>query len=451
MVSLKMKLSYGLGALGKDYACAIVYIFLMYYFTDVLGLAPAFVGTLFLVARMWDAVNDPAMGMLVDNTRSKWGKFRPWIMLGTVLNAITVVGMFTKPEVFAGKSLYIYISIMYILWGMTYTIMDIPFWSMIPSLSSDKKEREEIAVVPRIFASLAWLSLGSFGLPLIAFLGKGDEGRGFSLLSLGIAAVFILTSIITVMNVKEQVVSKKASEKINLKEAFRLILKNDQLVALIGTVLMFNLMAQISGGVAIYYFKYAVGIEKMFSVFTGFSGLAEIGSLLMFPILSTKIGRKKVFFLACALPVIGFLMLFFSGVIAPGNATLIAISGIVAKLGSGLTLGISTVMLADVVDYGEFKFGSRNESVIFSVQTLLVKSASAVSGWLIGMGLSMVGYVPNVAQTASAILGIKYLMIVFPILLSICGYVIYRKYYKLNGEYYDEIVETIRVKREVEA
>ena len=451
MVSLKMKLSYGLGALGKDYACAIVYIFLMYYFTDVLGLAPAFVGTLFLVARMWDAVNDPAMGMLVDNTRSKWGKFRPWIMIGTILNAITVVGMFTKPEAFAGKSLYIYISIMYILWGMTYTIMDIPFWSMIPSLSSDKKEREEIAVVPRIFASLAWLSLGSFGLPLIAFLGKGNEGRGFSLLSLGIAAVFILTSIITVMNVKEQVVSKKASEKINLKEAFRLILKNDQLVALIGTVLMFNLMAQISGGVAIYYFKYAVGIEKLFSVFTGFSGLAEIGSLLMFPILSTKIGRKKVFFLACALPVIGFLMLFFSGVIAPGNATLIAISGIVAKLGSGLTLGISTVMLADVVDYGEFKFGSRNESVIFSVQTLLVKSASAVSGWLIGMGLSMVGYVPNVTQTASAILGIKYLMIVFPILLSICGYVIYRKYYKLNGEYYDEIVETIRVKREVEA
>ncbi|MGL4934319.1 MAG: melibiose:sodium transporter MelB [Cetobacterium sp.] len=450
MVSLKMKLSYGLGALGKDYACAIVYIFLMYYFTDILGLAPAFVGTLFLVARMWDAVNDPAMGMLVDNTRSKWGKFRPWIMIGTILNAITVVGMFTKPEAFAGKSLYIYISIMYILWGMTYTIMDIPFWSMIPSLSSDKKEREEIAVVPRIFASLAWLSLGSFGLPLIAFLGKGNEGRGFSLLSLGIAAVFILTSIITVMNVKEQVVSKKASEKINLKEAFRLILKNDQLVALIGTVLMFNLMAQISGGVAIYYFKYAVGIEKLFSVFTGFSGLAEIGSLLMFPILSTKIGRKKVFFLACALPVIGFLMLFFSGVIAPGNATLIAISGIVAKLGSGLTLGISTVMLADVVDYGEFKFGSRNESVIFSVQTLLVKSASAVSGWLIGMGLSMVGYVPNVTQTASAILGIKYLMIVFPILLSICGYVIYRKYYKLNGEYYDEIVETIRVKREIE-
>ena len=451
MVSLKTKLSYGLGALGKDYACAIVYIFLMYYFTDVLGLAPAFVGTLFLVARMWDAINDPAMGMIVDNTRSKWGKFRPWILIGTLLNAITVVGMFTKPEAFSGKSLYIYISIMYILWGMTYTVMDIPFWSMIPALSDDKKEREEIAVVPRIFASLAWLSLGSLGLPLIAFLGKGNEGRGFSLLSLGIAGVFILTTLLMVTNVKEQIKTKKNSEKINLKEAFRLILKNDQLVALIGTVLMYNLMAQISGGVAIYYFKYVIGVETLFSVLTGFSGLAEIGSLMMFPILSRKLGRKKVFFLACALPVVGFLMLFLFGNIAPTNGTLIALAGIVAKLGGGLTLGISTVMLADVVDYGEFKFGSRNESVIFSVQTLLVKSASAVSGWLIGMGLSLVGYVPNVAQSGSAIMGIKYLMIVFPILLSIFGYVIYKKYYRLNGEYYDEIVEAIKVKREVEA
>ena len=451
MVSLKMKLSYGLGALGKDYACAIVYIFLMYYFTDILGLAPAFVGTLFLVARMWDAVNDPAMGMIVDNTRSKWGKFRPWIMIGTILNAVTVVGMFTKPEMFSGRSLYMYIAVVYILWGMTYTIMDIPFWSMIPALSEDKKEREEIAVVPRIFASLAWLTLGSFGLPLVAFLGRGNEGRGFSLLSIGIAIIFIITTILTVTNVKEQIVTSKKAEKINLKEAFRLILKNDQLVALIGCILMYNLMSQISGGVAIYYFKYVVGLEGLFSVFTGFSGLAEMGSLMAFPFLSRILGRKKVFFLACALPVIGFLMLFISGVIAPTNAMFVAGSGIVAKLGTGLTLGISTVMLADVVDYGEFKFGSRNESVIFSVQTLLVKSASAVSGWLIGMGLTIVGYVPNVTQSASAVIGIKYLMIAFPILLSICGYVIYRKYYKLNGEFYDEVVESLKERREVEA
>ena len=354
MVDFKMKLSYGIGALGKDYACAIIYIFLMYYLTDVVGLVPAFVGTLFLVARLWDAINDPMMGMIVDNTRSKYGKFRPWILIGTILNAAVLIAMFFRPNGLEGKMLYAYISVAYILWGMTYTVMDIPFWSMIPALSSDKKEREKIAVVPRIFASLAWLSIGSFGLPVIGLLGKGNEGRGFSLLAIGIAIFFVLASILTVINVKEQIVSDQKTPKVNLKNTFKLIFKNDQLVALIGTVLMYNLVVQISGGVAIYYFKYVIGRETLFSVFTGFSGVAEIAALMSFPMLSTKIGRKKVFFLACSLPVIGFGLLCLAGYISPESAVLVAACGIVAKLGSGLSLGISTVMLADVVDYGEF-------------------------------------------------------------------------------------------------
>lgn len=451
MLGFKGKLSYGLGALGKDYACAIVYIYLMFYFTDVVGLAPAFVGTLFLVARMWDAINDPAMGMLVDNTRTRWGKFRPWILIGTILNAIVLVAMFTKPNGLEGKSLYAYVSVVYILWGMTYTIMDIPYWSMIPSLSKDKKEREQIAVIPRIFASAAWLSLGSFGLPIIAMLGKGDQLKGFSLLAMGIAVVFIASAVLTVVNVKEVVVEEKQSEKINLKDAFRLIIKNDQLVVLIGTVLMFNLMVQLSGGVAIYYFKYVVGNESLFSVFTGFSGIAEITGLLLFPFFSRKIGRQNVFKAACALPVIGFTMLYLTGMIAPSSTLLVALSGAVVKFGTGFSLGISTVMLADVVDYGQYKFGTRNESVVFSVQTLLVKTASAISGWLIGMGLSLVGYVANADQTPNTITGLKTLMIFIPIVLAIVGFVIYKKYYKLNGEYYDEVVETIANRTQLEA
>ena len=419
----------------------------MYYLTDVLGIVPAFVGTLFLVARMWDAINDPMMGMIVDNTRSRWWKFRPWIMIGTLLNAIVLIMMFYKPNGMEGKSLYVYISIAYILWGMTYTIMDIPFWSMIPALSSDKKEREEIAVIPRIFASFAWLSIGSFGLPLILFLGKGNESKGFSIFSIGIAIFFILTSLLTVLNVKEKIKIEPEKNKINLRDTFKLIIRNDQLVVLIGTVLMFNLVMQISGGVAIYYFKYVLGNEKLFSVFTGFSGLAEISGLVLFPILSSKIGRKKVFFASCLMPIIGFISLYIIGHIAPQSITWIAICGIIAKLGSGLALGISTVMLADVVDYGEYKFGTRNESVIFSVQTLLVKMASAVSGWLIGVGLSLVGYVPNQVQSSLTISGIRGLMIFLPILLSIIEYIIYKKYYKLNDNYYDSIIEKLREKK----
>lgn len=448
MGNFKMKLSFGIGALGKDYACAIIYLFLMYYLTDVALLNPAFVGGLFLVARLWDAINDPMMGMIVDNTRSKWGKFRPWIMIGTVLNAIVLILMFFKPEFSKENSLYIYVAIIYILWGMTYTVMDIPFWSMIPAIASEKREREQLAVIPRIFASLAWLTTGSFTLVVVKYLGKGNQGDGFFKLALYIAIFFIFASILTVMNVKEKVVSDNVAPKTNLKTAFKLIFANDQLVALIGTILMYNLVVQISGGISIYYFKYVINNENMYSVFTGLAGLAEIGSLVLFPIISPIIGRKKVFFLACFLPVLGYLALFVTGSTYPDKVFLIALCGVIAKLGSGLSLGISTVMLADVVDYGEYKFGSRNESIIFSVQTMLVKSASAVAGLLIGLGLSFVGYVPNAVQTEAATNGITALMVGVPAVLSAIGYIIYKKYYKLNDEFYDNIITVLKQREE---
>ena len=148
------KLCFGVGALGKDLCYAMISTFLMIYLTDTVGLAPLIVGNLFLVARVWDAVNDPMMGFLVDNTRTRWGKFRPWILIGTLLNSAIMIFMFRSPDL-EGFSLYAYFSVMYILWGMTYTVMDIPYWFMLPSLSSTQKERESMSVIPRIFASSA--------------------------------------------------------------------------------------------------------------------------------------------------------------------------------------------------------------------------------------------------------------------------------------------------------
>ena len=155
-LSAGRKLCFGVGALGKDLCYAMISTFLMIYFTDTVGLNPFFVGNLFLVARVWDAVNDPMMGFMVDNTRTRWGKFRPWILIGTLLNSAIMIFMFRDPGL-EGFAQYAYFSVIYILWGMTYTVMDIPYWSMLPSLSSTQKERESMSVIPRIFASSAWL------------------------------------------------------------------------------------------------------------------------------------------------------------------------------------------------------------------------------------------------------------------------------------------------------
>ena len=191
------KISYGIGAFGKDLVYAIVATFFMFYLTDTCKISPIFIGNLFLAARLFDAINDPIMGLVVDNTRTRWGRFRPWILLGTILNAIVLVFLFLNPGL-SGTQQLVYIATTYILWGLTYTLMDIPFWSMIPALTDDEKERDTISVIPRIFASAAWMLIGSFGLPLVQKLGNGDQALGFAWLGGIVAAVFLFCSIIDI-------------------------------------------------------------------------------------------------------------------------------------------------------------------------------------------------------------------------------------------------------------
>ena len=449
------KFSFGLGARGKDLCYAMISYFLMIYFTDTVGMAPLFVGNLFLVARIWDAFNDPMMGFVVDNTRSKWGKFRPWILLGAVLNSIVMIFMFRKPAGMTGFSMYAYFSVMYILWGMTYTVIDIPYWSMLPSLSSTKEERDSMSVIPRIFASLAWLLMGAFAIKMVSMLGNGDDAKGYSMLAVGIAVIFVVTSIITVVFVKDRScfgeTGDKKAERTTVKDALHVIMANDQLKVFIGVVLCYNLVVQLAGGVAIYYFTYVAGDKDLYPIFTTAAQFAEIGALFLFPVLSKRLSKKQVFAIASFSPAIGLVGLVVSGFFAPQNVVIIAVCGVLYKLGSGLTLGATTVMLADVIDYGQVKLGSRNESIIASFQTLLVKTASAVSAWLIGVGLTIVGYVANTEQSAATIMGMRVLMGVIPAVITVLAFVIYVKGYKLDGAFLEEILNKVNKSKKTEA
>lgn len=447
-LSFKEKYSYGIGAFGKDLVVCLVFTYIMSYFTDVLQLNAAFVGTMFFVVRLWDAVNDLAMGMLVENTRSKYGKFKPWLVIGTLINSVIFILLFTTFNL-EGTNLYVYATVMYVLWGMTYTIMDIPYWSMLPNLTKTKEEREQLSVIPRIFASIAGLIVGGLGLQIIDFLGKGNDKLGFTYFSIIISVIFIITVGITVLNVKERQ-SDIVPEKVSFKEAVRVIVKNEQLLIVIGTILTFNLAIQIINVIALYYFKYVCGKDTLFSVFTAFSGIAEITGLVLFPKLVKTFSREKVYKMACLLPVAGLLLLLIAGFIAPTNSVIVSMAGILLKLGSGFSLGSVTVILADVVDYGEYKNGTRNESLVFSVQTLLVKLSSALGSLLTGFALTSTGYVPNQVQSASTILGMRIVMIGIPIVCVILSLIIYNKFYKLKGIYYDEIMEAISLKRSQE-
>ena len=433
-ITLMTKASYGLGALGKDFACSIIYIFLMYYYTDVVGLSAAFVGGLFLVARIIDAFTDPMMGMIVDNTRSRFGKFRPWILIGTLVNSVVLLMVFSAHK-FTGNTAYIYAAVTYILWGVTYTIMDIPYWSMIPALSSSREEREHLVVWPRIFASIAWTVMGAYGLHTVGLLGDGNEGNGFLYLCVGIIVAFIASALITFFQVKEKVETKISGEKFDAKDVKKIIVGNDQLKSLIGFVLSFNIAIQLIGGFAIYYFTYAIGREDLFPMFSLVSGIAEFSGIFLFPWIARVVDRRFMWPMACGFPILCSIVLFASSVVAPESAIMVGIAGAALKFGNGLFNGLSTVMLADVVDYGEQKTGLRSESIIFSVQTMLVKGAGALAGFLIGFGLTLIGYVPNEVQSAETIVGLKVLMILIPAILVLLSAIIYKKTYRLDERF----------------
>ena len=293
--------------------------------------------------------------------------------------------------------------------------------------------------------------MGAFGIALRNYLGNGDEAKGYSSLSVVICVVFISTILVTVLFVKDrsslEAAEGKKAQRTSLKDAIHVITANDQLKVYIGVVLAYNLLVQLAGGMAMYYFKYVTGDENLFPYFTTAASVAEMGALFIFPIFSRFMNKKKVFAIASFTPAIGLIGLLVAGAVIPTNIPVIIICGLFYKFGSGLTLGATTVMLADVIDYGEVTLGTRNESIVASFQTLLVKTASAVAGWLIGVGLTISGYVENVPQTPQTILGMRVLMGVVPSIVTVLAFVIYAKGYKLDSSRMEEISNQLKAKK----
>lgn len=436
----RVKYTFAFGALGKDMIYGMIATFSMIYFTDIIKVAPAFIGIMFFAAKIWDAFNDLFMGMVVDNTRSRFGKFIPWLTIGTLVNAFVFVILFTDFHL-SGVGLCVFAAVAYILWGMTYTIMDIPYWSIIPNLTSDPHERESVSVLPRIFASIGQsLIIAGFGVQIIK--GLGGDYIGYHRFALIIAAVFIFTIAVTVINLPKKQVGKKA-EKVAFKDIFSIIKRNDQLRWAVALILLYNVGIQLIMGVATYYFAYVCNKSEMLSVFMISASIAEVVGLLIFPKITKLLSRKKAFLLACILPAIGLTILLLTGIFAPQNIVLTVIAGIIVKTGTGLELGCATVFLADVVDYGEYKLGTRNEGVVFSLQTLIVKLTAAFTSLSIGFALDLTGYVPNQIQSLATQNSMRFLMCIVPAVSMLLAYAIYRRKYKLNDAYMKTIVAAI--------
>ena len=433
-LSLKEKMSYGVGAIGKDMVYALVSSFLLYYYNTVLGISATFVGILFLVARILDAVNDPFMGIIVEKTNTRFGKFRPWLIIGSICSGVIMYFMYAVPESLTGNGLLIYASVAYILWGTTYTLMDIPYWSMIPSITESGKDRENISVIARSCAGFGFAVITVLTMVLVPILGKGSEREGFRIFAAIVCIFFIVAEIITVRNVKEK--TKPVCKTPKIKEMFQALFHNDQALVIVIMIVVFNASIYLTGSLAIYFFKYDIGNGALYGLFGMVGGATQIFSMMLLPILRKKYECTKIFIGAVITAVLGYIMLFVLGTLNLSNIVLLCIAAVIIYFGFGLATVLTTIFLADTVDYGEWKTNSRNESVVFSMQTFVVQLASAFSALIAGVGLDFIKFDANLkVQAASTLLGLRTLMAIFPIFGLIITVIVFIRKYKLNESY----------------
>ena len=457
----KMAAAFGLGAIGKDMVYALSSAYVMYYYQDILGLSASFVGTILMVARVFDAVNDPFMGLLVAKTNTKWGKFRPWLLSGTVLNAFVLYALFAAPNL-EGSGLMVYFAVIYILWGVTYTMMDIPYWSMIPAVTDTMSARENLSVVGRTCAGVGNALITVFTVMAVATLGSGVERTGFKRFALIVAIIFVITEVICCLVIKE-----KKSEKMHaatIKEMFASLFHNDQAMTTVVTIVLINTALYITSNFIIYFFKYDMGGGSpdwvgSYTMFSMVGGAAQIlGMMIVYPLLRKKLGNTTIFKICLGVAIFGYLfLLLLTQLGLSGSLILLLIPGVLIFMGNGILTVLTTVFLAGSVDYGEYKTGVREESVIFSMQTFVVKLASGLAVFLAGIGLDIIGMQGNsdttgeiAIQSEATINGLHYLMTIIPIIGLIVATLVFVKFFKLTDARAEEISNILKEKHAAE-
>jgi melibiose permease len=452
----KTKWSFAVGGLGKDMMYAMSPLMFIF-FTEYVMINAGIIGVMIMVARVWDALNDPIMGTIVDNTRSRFGKFRPWIFTGTVINAVVLVFVYFKPELDPNSAAMItYASLFYILWGMSYTLMDIPFWSLIPTLSQDQKERESITVVSRVFTGLGFFIITGGWPMLVVLLGGGagrpEQVRGFLILAVIVSIIFLFTQLLVCRNVKERH-TVLDQPKITLKKMLGLLKQNDQLLVVMVAVVIFNFALYITSTMALYFFKYdlnragamdAESLQFLLTVFLGVGGFFQISSMLIYPLLVKFLRRRQVFNLTIILAITGYIGLLLTSFFFNNNLYILFPVAVIVFIGFGFSTVLQTVLLTDTVEYGQWKIGHRSESITFSVQTFVVKLATGLASGVVGIGLTIVGFKADLVQEMTTVYGMRVIMFIIPILALLIALYIFNKYHTLDEGKYNQIVRDLK-------
>ncbi|MHA1491315.1 MAG: MFS transporter [Promethearchaeota archaeon] len=441
-INVVEKFSFAIVNLGNIPIMTILNGFLLIFYMDIVGLDPIAVATLFLISRLVDAFNDPITGFIIDHLpNTKWGRFRPYLIIGSLICSFNFILLWLGPSMATtGKLVIAYIS--YLLLGITFDLMDIPLNSMIPVMTTTAKERNNLSRIKGFSYLLGALLIMIMVIPIVESFKTPRDGYHFLIIS---AAIIVFAfSLVGTLGIKERV-SQTTKEKYRLKDMYKILGSKPVIINFAGN-LLFSIGSGATSAMIIFFWTYVVGIPILYSIaaVVNLFGIL-IGTIISSPI-SNKAGKKSTM-------VIGLIILgAFSALILlipSTQVSLIYILLFITGIGYGLTMAVAYGISADTVDYVELEQGYRTEAAIASLSSFITKTALGIGSAMAAYILAFTGYVPNVAQTEQAILGIYLGTFLLPGLLALMACIIYQIGYPLTKEKNKEIALELSERRKM--
>jgi Na+/melibiose symporter-like transporter len=475
------KIGYSLGDAGANFVFQTMILFQLNFYTDTVGIAAAIAGSLLLIGRLWDAFFDPMMGLLSDRTKTRWGKFRPWVLWSALPWGVAMVLAYTTPS-YETTGKIIYACVTNILLMTLYSVNNTPYSALTGVMTGNVHERTSLSSYRFVSAMIAQLLVGGFTLPLVAKFGRGNDAKGWQMTIALWAALCVVLFVITFASVRERI-QPDPEQKTSAKQDFGDLAKNGPWIAMFIVTLAHFIVAAMRGGTVLYYFEYYMNQDRLFgtlqslglttaatgsggiwhnllntfglivdaekknvasvgfSLFNMFSQLVTVIGVLCATFLSIRFGKKLVVQVGFALTAIFMACFIFLPADAIGATFALEF---LRALSFAPTIPLLWAMFADVVDYAEWKTGRRTTGVIYATIMFSLKTGLSLGGAMAGWLLSAYGYRANVAQTDTALLGIRMTMSVYPALfffMVVATMFYYKIGKKLNLQIQDELAE----------
>ncbi|AUU90975.1 glycoside-pentoside-hexuronide (GPH):cation symporter [Phytobacter diazotrophicus] len=424
----RQRVGYGIADLSCNLVWQLISLYLMFFYTDVMELPAYYVGIMFLVTRLVDGVADVLMGLVIDNTTTRWGRCRPYLLIGAVPFGLLCVLAFYVPD-FGTTGKLIYAFLTYLCLSFLYTIVNIPFCAMLPFITNDSRERTTLSTVRILLGSLGSTIVAVATLPLVNTLGKGNQTQGFfyTAIVFGVIATFFL--LISFRNVEEKI--SITQERMTLKRAWTGLKSNQPwFVFALNIFLMWGAFF-FQTGALVYFFHYYVGNVELTAIIAGISTFVPLLGTLTVPALASRMKKRHVYLVASSINLIGMAVMIVSGVQTLG----LMIGAVILSLGAGQRTAIYFSMQADPVDYGVWKTGINTAGILTSINGFLGKVAMAGAGAITGILLSSGGYVANQTQNETALLAIKSCYLYIPAALIIASMIWIGRFYRLDDHY----------------